>query len=299
VSAAPAAGAQPAAKTSGMAKRTFDDWWKTVPEDLRNKTRKGDEVNKPLLNQVNYILLHLHLAGKHDAKPTHEQLKGWLRSGRTINVNVSDPNNPTNKLVEISIHLYRPPVILIHGLWENSDNTWVTTNFANKLADKGFYYAFADYEEHNSETFDLCDKVFGNYGINSIRNTIHNILKEYHYFSIAASQVDIVAHSMGGLMARGFVQQPDYKGKENYMKGSIHRLITIGTPHFGGPLSKFLYDRHDYWYFFDGIKPTTARTCKVEPKKLRTIYSDNFTPPIPIDKGGIEALIPVFSLKSN
>jgi triacylglycerol esterase/lipase EstA (alpha/beta hydrolase family) len=73
--------------------------------------------------------------------------------------------------------------------------------------------------------------VFGNYGINSIRNAIHNILGEYHHFSIAASQVDIVAHSMGGLMARGFVQQHDYKRKENYMKGSIHRLITIGTHH--------------------------------------------------------------------
>jgi hypothetical protein len=23
--------------------RIFKDWWKTVPEDLRNKTRKGDE----------------------------------------------------------------------------------------------------------------------------------------------------------------------------------------------------------------------------------------------------------------
>lgn len=57
---------------------------------------------------------------------------------------------------------------------------------------------------------------------------------------------------MGGLMARGFVQQPDYKGKENYMKGSIHRLITIGTPHFGGPLSKFLYDCRDYWYCVEG-----------------------------------------------
>jgi hypothetical protein len=172
----------------------------------------------------------------------------------------------------------------------NSDNTWVTTKFTNNLTNHGFYYAFADYEEHNSKTFDPCDKVFGNYGINSIRKTIHNILGEYHYFSIAASQVDIIAHSLGGLMARGFVHQPDYKGKETYMKGSIHRLITIGTPHFGGPLSKFLYDRRDYWYFFDGIKPTTARTCKIEPKKLRTIYSDNFS--YPIDKGAIEALVP-------
>jgi pimeloyl-ACP methyl ester carboxylesterase len=214
-------------------------------------------------------------------------------SNKTINVNVSDPNNSTSTLLEIPIQLYRPPVVLIHGLWMNSDKAWVTTNFANSLTNHGLYYAFADYEEHNSETFDPYDKVFGNYGINSIRNTVHNILGEYHYFSIAASQVDIIAHSMGGLMARGFVQQPDYKGKENYMKGSIHRLITIGTPHFGGPLSKFLYDRRDYWYFFDGINPTTSRTCKVEPKKLRTIYSDNFN--CPIDKGGIEALIP----KSN
>jgi hypothetical protein len=47
--------------------RTYEEWWKTVPEDLRKKSRKGDEQNKPLLNQVNYVLLHLHLAGKHDA----------------------------------------------------------------------------------------------------------------------------------------------------------------------------------------------------------------------------------------
>jgi hypothetical protein len=66
--------------TSG--KRSFEDWWGTVPEDLRQKSRKGDEANKPLLNQVNYVLLHLHLAGKHDAKPTHEELRDWLHSGQ-------------------------------------------------------------------------------------------------------------------------------------------------------------------------------------------------------------------------
>jgi hypothetical protein len=101
--------------------------------------------------------------------------------------------------------------------------------------------------------------------------------------------VDIIAHSMGGLMARGFVQQPDYKKKKNYMKGSIHRLITIGTPHFGGPLSEFVHAHSDDWYFFDSIKIDRCRTGKVEPKKLRTIYSDI---KFPIDKGAIEALIP-------
>jgi pimeloyl-ACP methyl ester carboxylesterase len=218
----------------------------------------------------------------------------YIGSNRTINVNVSDPNNPdASTLLKIPIQLYRPPVVLIHGVWTNSHETWVTLNdFTKKLTDNGFNYTFADYKEHNSETFDPCDKPFGNYGIDSTRNAIHDILEEYHYFSIAASQVDIVAHSMGGLMARGFVQQPDYKGKENYMKGSIHRLITIGTPHCGGDLSKFLYDHRDDWYCFDGIQLTRAWNCKVGPKKLRTIYSDNFKTPTPIDKGAVEALIP-------
>ena len=60
--------------------RNFNDWWTTVPEDLRQKARRGDEANKPLLNQINYVLLHLHLSGKHDAKPSHNELKDWLHS---------------------------------------------------------------------------------------------------------------------------------------------------------------------------------------------------------------------------
>ena len=62
--------------------RKFEEWWNTVPADLKQKARKGDESNKPLLNQVNYVLLHLHLAGKHDSKPSHEELKDWLHSGQ-------------------------------------------------------------------------------------------------------------------------------------------------------------------------------------------------------------------------
>lgn len=62
--------------------RSFVDWWNTIPSDLKEKTRKGDEANKSLLNQVNYAFLHLHLAGKHDTKPSYDELKDWLHSGQ-------------------------------------------------------------------------------------------------------------------------------------------------------------------------------------------------------------------------
>ena len=62
--------------------RSFKDWWNSsVPSDLQQKIRKGDENNKPLLNQINYALLQLHLSGKHDSKPSHEELKNWLHNG--------------------------------------------------------------------------------------------------------------------------------------------------------------------------------------------------------------------------
>jgi hypothetical protein len=69
-------------KTGSSGKRSFNEWWGSVPSDLTQRARKGDEQNKPLLNQVNYVLLHLHLAGKHDSKPTYEELKGWIHSGQ-------------------------------------------------------------------------------------------------------------------------------------------------------------------------------------------------------------------------
>jgi len=69
--------------------RSFEDWWRTVPVELQQKTRKGDEKNKPLLNQINYAFLNLHLAGKHDAKPSHEELKNWLHSGQVDVLRIS------------------------------------------------------------------------------------------------------------------------------------------------------------------------------------------------------------------
>ena len=69
--------------------KSFNDWWKTVPEDLRSKSYNGDEANKPMLNQVNDVLLNLHLAGRDDAKPTHEEIRDWLHSGQVGVLRVS------------------------------------------------------------------------------------------------------------------------------------------------------------------------------------------------------------------
>ena len=117
--------------------------------------------------------------------------------------------------------------------------SWTITGYEKSLEDKNFKVSLADYGKYNATTFDpIAISEKGHYGIDSIRNTTKATLEEYENKGIDASQVDIVAHSMGGLMARGFTQQSGYKNDDNNMKGYIHRLITIGTPHFGGTISR-------------------------------------------------------------
>ena len=62
--------------------RSFDDWWKTIPPDLAEEARLGDEQSKPSLNQVNHTRLELHLSGKNDSKPSYKELRSWVNSGQ-------------------------------------------------------------------------------------------------------------------------------------------------------------------------------------------------------------------------
>src|SRR5262249_27112810 len=55
---------------------------------------------------------------------------------------------------------------------------------------------------------------------------------------VAAAQADVVAHSMGGVITRSMpFLIPGFYSPVNYLRGVVHKLITIGTPHLGSPLA--------------------------------------------------------------
>jgi len=62
--------------------RTFDEWWGIIPEDIRKKVRRGDEQNKPLLNQINYVWVYNLMNNKPEQNPTSEELLVWITSGQ-------------------------------------------------------------------------------------------------------------------------------------------------------------------------------------------------------------------------
>jgi len=62
--------------------RSYDEWIKTQDQKLVAKVRAGDEANKPLLNQINWIWEANLMAQKADLNPSSAELLDWVTSGQ-------------------------------------------------------------------------------------------------------------------------------------------------------------------------------------------------------------------------
>jgi len=62
--------------------RTYAEWEATQDKALVAKVRAGDEANKPLLNQVNWIRVKNLMDQKADLNPTSAELVDWVSSGQ-------------------------------------------------------------------------------------------------------------------------------------------------------------------------------------------------------------------------
>ena len=160
---------------------------------------------------------------------------------RTINLDIEDLTN--NKITKIELQLHTPPVVLVHGMW-SGPNAWEEGGFTKALSGRGFPKIFlADYERNNYKTFNSNNIVESGYGIRAVAKAVRDGMMYYKkQLKIAVSQVDIVGHSLGGLMARSY-SQTSLTGIENYYKGYIHKLITLSTPHRGSPFGPLLWEK--------------------------------------------------------
>ena len=162
------------------------------------------------------------------AKYTHPNI---VDNSRSIKIKIYDLSNPGNVLCRIPLSIYRTPVLMIHGLWGN-DQTFnemqtqlINFGYDDFLTMKVDYSATNDYDFHTNE----------NIVPQNIETLLTNLLN--NHFSVG--KVDIVAHSMGGVLARQYIQSPNYKH-------NIRKLITLNTPHSGShlanPISNLIHD---------------------------------------------------------
>ena len=144
---------------------------------------------------------------------------------------------------ELSVQVVRPPVILIHGNWSDP-SAWdsflsplYSANAARYGYDKSnsFYFERLDY----SDTY---TKGVGNSIANANTQQASLLSKFRQNTQIAAAQWDVVAYSLGGLLARRMSEQTDVIMTSAYARGPFHKMVTLDTPHLGSPFANALID---------------------------------------------------------
>ena len=157
-----------------------------------------------------------------------------------------------------NITIWRPPVVLVHGLWARP-STW---NHFTPLVDpsdpRQFFVGRANYNQ-NFAAGEISDSVPAyspsrlnksntaalgfDFNAPTVLEQIQDAIAEFKAKkSAAAVQADVVAHSMGGDVTRTLENLPLFTIWTSFNKGEIHKLITIGTPHLGTPLAIQLLD---------------------------------------------------------
>lgn len=173
---------------------------------------------------------------------------------------------------DLPITLVRPPVLLVHGWLSNPTSAWRSLlgrffpdgvnmsacpvhkpTDATSSPPTPWFICTADYEDFNDEKFA--------YGAAAVAKRLDQTVESYrdwapyrHTGGIIATGADVIAHSMGGVVVRALAMckpvdglfadcaamlpanKPTARG-ENYFKGGVRRLITIGTPHQGTALA--------------------------------------------------------------
>ena len=62
--------------------RTYAEWEATQDQALVAKVRAGDEADKVLLNQINWIWVANLMGGKPEMNPSSAELLDWVTSGQ-------------------------------------------------------------------------------------------------------------------------------------------------------------------------------------------------------------------------
>lgn len=128
----------------------------------------------------------------------------------------------------------------------------------NKI--KGLQVYRVDYSNKNSNWFD--DNSDVPYS-NPEGDNIQKIKEKYKKTNkIAITQIDILGHSMGGLLARIWVGAGNkvYKRNDNFWQGDIHKFITLDSPHSGSFLADLVTQSLEE--SSDGLKLSIISTCK-------------------------------------
>ncbi|MGH7492888.1 MAG: esterase/lipase family protein [bacterium] len=156
-----------------------------------------------------------------------------------------------------SIGIYRAPVLMVHGLWSDPSTFGV---MRTSLASQGWpkpLLGRAIYTASHSRSYSSNSWV--------IPIEVHALLALARRGKYSAGKVDVVGHSMGGILARLYLQGGKYQN-------NLNRLITLNTPHSGSQAADWLIRKPELGgilNFFNDVYDGAIADLRVEGPAIR------------------------------
>ena len=189
----------------------------------------------------NYTISDLS-AGTYTLTPSKSDYT-FSPASRTVSVPPSATGQDFTEAPAPPPPLDKPPVVLVHGhrigpgitrcsagvwRWEEGSNLPETFGeMARWLKEDGFDVWVAHYDT-------------GLLGTPPLEKNAECLKDQIAYVRLVtgAQQVILIAHSMGGLVSRAYIEGPDYQHRND-----VRALITLGSPHAGIPYNwlRFLF----------------------------------------------------------
>jgi pimeloyl-ACP methyl ester carboxylesterase len=183
-----------------------------------------------------------HINGKYYAAA----LTGVLQSAGGHTSDEVSASQPDEGSADGTITFALPPVVLVHGLWGDKGSL---NSIASYLQGQPYNWSappmqicYSLYLRFNATTDPLtdgqdpCEYTSADALGKAIASTFDTLDSEH----IVSGRVDVVAHSMGGLVLRNYAARAGYASPRNGMLGQVHTIVTIDTPELGSELAPFL-----------------------------------------------------------
>jgi hypothetical protein len=144
-----------------------------------------------------------------------------------------EASQPSGRQHVVSVSVLRPPIILVHGLWEDVTALEPIHTFLARTQEPPNDYIFPFYYPRYLAFDD--DRVWS--GLFTEIDSAVNQLDNDH---VVGGRVDVIGYGMGGLVIRHLFASQNYRSWHDRKRGRFHLIITVDTPQNGSLLASYL-----------------------------------------------------------
>lgn len=129
----------------------------------------------------------------------------------------------------VTIGIGRPPVVVVHDLWSSCvgwiDNPGSIMSREILPQDQPFALTCVAYDATFHKGL-VANRTF-------VAEFVTQALEKQRETGVAVTQVDVIGHGVGGILARRYIDEPSFARFDNFNAGSFNRLILLDTPNLG------------------------------------------------------------------